>query len=96
VTIVSMITIFFSGILRVFSATWLIGLWIVETIYGGCPLTFEENDLRKKGGEKVDNTKFMPRFIEKYFHLKLPDWLAELWITLFFIISLIILIRIFF
>lgn len=65
VTITAMVTIFASELLRIYSAIWLSGLWIVEKIYGNCPLTVREYKLRKKAGQKIKKTKFIPRFLKK-------------------------------
>ena len=93
VTVAAMVTIFVSEPLKIYSAVWLAGLWLVEKFYGNCPLTVEEYKLRKKAGQKIERTKFIPQFLKNYFHLKFPDWLAELWLTLYFFISVFVLIK---
>ena len=93
ISVTAMVTIFSSKSLRIYSAIWLIGLWLIEKFYGNCPLTVEEYKLRKKAGQKIKRTKFIPRFLKKYFHLKFPDWLAEFWLTLYFLISIFVLIK---
>jgi hypothetical protein len=93
VSITAMVTIFASESLKISSSIWLAGLWLVEKFYGNCPLTIEEYKLRKKAGQKIKKTKFIPRFLKKYFHLKFSDRLANLWLTLYFFISIFVLIK---
>lgn len=86
-SIAAMFLVFSDTPLKVFSALWLCTMWIMWRIYGSCPLTVKEYELRVKAGEKVVAKNFIPRFFKKYFNLDIPDWMAEVWGGVCFVIS---------
>lgn len=90
VSIAAMFLIFICQPLKIYCAIWLCGIWIVEQIYGYCPLTVKEYELRKKAGEKVDLKKFIPRFLKQYFNLNIPDWVAKHLLTLYFFVGVFV------
>lgn len=92
VTICAMILLFAYEPLRVYSAIWLMSIWLIELAYGlKCPLTIEEYNLRIKAGEHIRRKTFLPYFFKRYFHINAPDWLVEIFLTIYFIISIFIL-----
>jgi hypothetical protein len=96
ITFISMIGIFLTGNFKIFSALWILGLAGIGKINGSCPLTVWERKLRIMAGENVKKTKFIPRFLHKYFRLELSDRLTEIWMTFYLFISLFVLITYFF
>jgi len=96
VSIAAMFLIFLYKPLKTYSAIWLCCIWIVGQIYGCCPLTVKEYELRQKAGEKVDLKKFIPRFFEKYFNLNIPDWMAKFWLTFYFLVAVFVILDILF
>ncbi|MEK6918907.1 MAG: DUF2784 family protein [Nanoarchaeota archaeon] len=97
VTISAMVLIFFYKPLIIYSAFWLALIWLIELVYGfSCPLTTEEYDLRIKAGEHIKRKKFIPTFLHRYLGINIPDWLAEIWLAMYFLISMFVLINHFF
>ena len=95
ITIISIVAMFFIFLyepLKLYSAIWLASLCTIERICGCCPLRVKEYDWRKKAGEKVEEKKFIPRFFKKHLNLDIPDWLAQLWLGLYFVISATVLV----
>lgn len=90
ISITAMVLIFFPPF-QLYSAVWLAGLWLIELIYGfSCPLTTKEYELRIKAGEHIKRKKFIPTFFKRYLKVNIPDWLAEVWLALYFLISIYI------
>ena len=80
--------------LRVYSAIWLTSLWIIDVVFGlRCPLTVEEYNLRIKGGEKIARKKFVPWFFKRYLNLNIPDWIPEILLGFFFLVSIYVFIK---
>ena len=87
---IAMVLLFYED-LKIHAAIWLVGLGLVEFIYGYCPLTTKEYDLRKKSGERVKKTKFVPLFFKKYLHLNISEGLADIFLNVYYLLALIVL-----
>jgi hypothetical protein len=97
ISIAAMVLIFVYEPLKIYSAIWLASLWLVELAFGfKCPLTTEEYDLRIKSGEHIKRKNFIPWFFKRYFNINIPDWLAEIWLAMYFFISIFVIIKYFF
>jgi len=95
ISISAMVLIFYQP-LKIYSAVWLASLWLIELVYGfTCPLTTKEYELRIKAGEKIRRKKFIPTFFKRYLKVNIPDWLAEVWLALYFIISIYVIVTFF-
>ena len=68
--IASVIAVFVSEKFKVIPALFIIFVFLVQQIYGLCPLTRLENILLRLSGVDVKKRNFMPRFYKKYFHIK--------------------------
>lgn len=95
-SISAMFLIFLSEKLKIVSAFWLAALWTVQQVFGHCPLTVQENKLRARAGEKVKEEFFVPRCFQKYLGIYIPNWLSDVVMLIYFIISLFVLITYFF
>ena len=96
-SILAMFLIFFYEPLKIYSAAWLASIWLIELFYGfSCPLTTEEYDLRIRAGEHIKRKKFIPICFKRYLRINIPDWLAEIWLAVYFIISILVLVKHFF
>jgi hypothetical protein len=89
-TLASLAIIFLSKEYRLYAAIFLALVYIIEEIYGFCPLTRLENLLLRAAGIDIKKKKYMPRFFEKYFKIKIPEWLAGIAMLLFFIIAIVV------
>lgn len=96
IAVSSMILIWVSKDLRLYAAFFLGGMYVIEMAFGGCPLTIEEYKLRKEAGEHIKKKTFIPSFFKKYLNINIPDWLANLWLGLYFVISVYVIISHFF
>jgi len=92
-TIASVIIIFTYEKLKIIAAFYLIALYIVQQLYGLCPLTRLKNILLRLARIDPKKRKFVPRFFSKYFHINIPEWLSKFAILLFFILGLFVVIK---
>jgi len=92
-TIFSIMCIFLVKELRLICSFYLVGIFVIEKLYGFCPLTRLQNLLLRTAGMDVKKRKFIPRFLKKYYDMDAPDWLAELAMFLFFLLGMIIIIK---
>ena len=71
--IASVIAVFVSEKFKVIPALFIIFVFLVQQIYGLCPLTRLENILLRLSGVDVKKRNFMPRFYKKYFHKQIHN-----------------------
>jgi len=90
--IVAILSIFFYEPLRFYSAIWLTLTYLLNKFYGGCPLTIEEYKLRELSGERIKRKKFVARVFKNCFNLNISDKSLNRGLTLFFFISLFVII----
>jgi len=92
------ILIFFSEKLKIYAAFFLIFIWILQKIFGGCILTRVEEFFLKKAGKRRDNIFFFNGFAHNFFKrtfrmsLSQINFLFQGMLLVFVFISIIVII----
>ena len=62
----SVIAIIFIPSLRIYGAFYIVVIYLIDIIYGGCPLTVYENKALKNAGISFTHSMYIPRFFKKW------------------------------
>lgn len=88
--IVSVFTMFLSQKYKIYSAGYISLIYIIDYVFGYCPLTILEIKFRKMAQQEIEKISFMRRLFKKHLNLKFSDKLEDMLMFIFFIIAIFI------